>query len=129
MGLNTVNNSSLSLPLILVNILFAVGLTACGGGESTTENPLTSAATVSSYSGPAPATADVQSFRLNVWENLNAQNRCGACHGSGGQAPAFVRTDDVNLAYAEANTIVNLSRPSSSRMVTKVASGHNCWLA
>ena len=129
MGLNTVNNFSLSLPVMLVYILFAVGLTACGGGESTTENPLTSAATASSYSGPAPATADVQSFRLNVWENLSAQNRCGACHGSGGQAPAFVRTDDVNLAYSEANTIVNLSRPSSSRMVTKVASGHNCWLA
>jgi hypothetical protein len=129
MGVNTVYDSCPSLPVILVTMLFAVGLTACGGGESTTENPLTSAATVSSYSGPAPATADVQSFRLNVWENLNGQNRCGACHGSGGQAPTFVRMDDVNLAYAEANTIVNLSRPSSSRMVTKVAGGHNCWLA
>ncbi|MCK5383752.1 MAG: LamG domain-containing protein, partial [Gammaproteobacteria bacterium] len=71
---------------------------------------------------------DVQAFRLNVWENLNDQNRCGACHGSGGQSPDFVRMDDINLAYSAANTIVDLSRPADSRMVTKVAGGHNCWL-
>ena len=43
--------------------------------------------------------------------------------------PNFARSDDVNLAYAQANTVVNLSTPSTSRIVTKVAGGHNCWLA
>ena len=118
----------MSLTGILISVLLVLGLTACGGGESTTENPITTTGSNSNYSGPAPATADVQSFRLNVWENLNGQNRCGACHVEGGQSPSFVRMDDINLAYAEANTIVNLSNPSSSRMVTKVAGGHNCWL-
>jgi mono/diheme cytochrome c family protein len=102
-------------------------LAACGG-ESTTDNPVTTTTTSSNYTGPAASTADVQAFRLNVWENLNKQNRCGSCHGTNGQAPTFVRMDDVNLAYAQANTIVDLANPASSRMVTKVAGGHNCWL-
>lgn len=109
--------------------LVTLGLTACGGGEKTTETPITSGTEISSYGGPAPATADVQSFRINVWENLKANNRCGSCHGAGGQSPGFVRLDDVNLAYAAANTIVDLTSPADSSMVTKVAGGHNCWLA
>jgi mono/diheme cytochrome c family protein len=110
-----------------VLLLAGIVLSACGG-ESTVEYPVTSTTTRSNYTGPAAATADVQAFRLNVWENLNKQNRCGACHGSGGQSPTFVRMDDVNLAYAQANTIVDLVNPARSRMVTKVAGGHNCWL-
>jgi hypothetical protein len=43
--------------------------------------------------------------------------------------PNFARSDDVNLAYAQANTVVNLGQPSSSRIVVKVTGGHNCWLA
>jgi hypothetical protein len=35
----------------------------------------------------------------------------------------------VNAAYQAANTIVNLAQPDQSRMVIKVAGGHNCWLA
>jgi hypothetical protein len=43
----------------------------------------------------------------------------------------FVRQDDVNLAYSEANPLINLDSPANSRLVTKVgegATGHNCWL-
>ena len=43
--------------------------------------------------------------------------------------PNFARSDNVNLAYAQANTVVNLSQPSASLIVTKVSGGHNCWLA
>ncbi len=107
----------------------ALALSACGGGAKTTENPITSGGSAPTYSGPAPATADVQAFKINVWDNLKAGNRCGQCHVSGGQAPQFVRQDDVNLAYAAANPIVNLASPRDSRMVQKVAGGHNCWLA
>ena len=119
------------LPVVLhrygVMLLASILLSACGG-ESTVENPVTSITTTSNYTGPAASTADVQAFRLNVWENLNKQNRCGACHGTGGQSPTFVRMDDINLAYAQANGIADLANPASSRMVTKVAGGHNCWL-
>ena len=85
--------------------------------------------TVADYTGPAPATADVQSFRINLWDNIKANNRCGGCHNATGQTPRFARNDDVNLAYADANTVVNLTQPDQSRMVLKVGGGHNCWLS
>ena len=113
--------------LALASLLFV--LAGCGGGAKTVENPATSGGTAPGYSGPAPATADVQAFKLNVWDNLKAANRCGQCHVGGGQSPQFVRQDDVNLAYAAANTVVNLTSPRDSRMVQKVAGGHHCWLA
>src|ERR1051325_1984959 len=99
-----------------------------GGGAPTTENPVTHAPPVTDYVGPAAANADVQAFRINLWENIKANNRCGSCHNAGGQTPQFARNHDVNLAYQAANTVVNLSQPDQSRMVLKVAGGHNCWL-
>ena len=118
---------------IVTRVLATAGLLAmlagCGGGAETVENPLTTGGSAPTYSGPPPATADVQSFKINVWDNLKATNRCGQCHVSGGQAPQFVRQDDVNLAYSAANPIVNLASPRDSRLVQKVAGGHNCWLA
>jgi hypothetical protein len=59
------------------------------------------------------------------------QNRCGACHNSTSpaQMPNFARSDNVNLAYVQANSVVNLASPSESLIVTKVGGGHNCWLA
>ena len=101
---------------------------ACGGAP-TAENPVTVAPPVADYNGPAPSNDDVQAFRLNVWENLKASNRCGACHNATGQSPRFARNDDVNLAYQEATALVNLTTPDQSRLVTKVADGHNCWLS
>ena len=114
--------------LALLALLLAT-VAGCGGGAATTENPVTTPPSTPTYNGPAPATADVQAFRINLWDNIKASNRCGQCHTAGGQAPMFARGDDVNLAYEAANTVVNLSQPSDSRMVTKVGGGHNCWLA
>jgi Concanavalin A-like lectin/glucanases superfamily len=104
-------------------------LSACSGGAPTTSNPVTTVAQAPTYSGPPPANADVQAFMVNLWTNIKATNRCGGCHVQGGQSPQFARTDDVNLAYQAANTVVNLAQPSQSTMVQKVAGGHNCWLA
>jgi hypothetical protein len=111
-------------------LAFSAVLAACsGGGAPTTENPVTSAPPVADYTGPAPQNADVQAFKLNLWENIKANNRCGGCHTANGQSPQFARNDDVNAAYQAANTVVNLAQPDQSRLVTKVAGGHNCWLA
>lgn len=104
-------------------------LSACSGGAPTETNPITNPPQVNDYTGPAPSNADVQAFKLNLWENIKANNRCGGCHHAGGQAPEFARNDDVNIAYNAANTVVNLTQPDQSRMVAKVAGGHNCWLA
>jgi hypothetical protein len=112
-------------------LIALLGLTvgACGGGAPTQQNPVVAPPPVVGYQGPAPASQDVQAFKVNVWDNLHGANRCGSCHGAGGQSPQFVRADDINLAYQAANTVVSLGDPASSTMVTKVGGGHNCWLA
>lgn len=109
-------------------VLAMLALAGCGGGASTTENPPTTPPPPAGYTGPPPASQDVQAFKLNLWDNLQAANRCGQCHGTGGQVPSFVRSDDINLAYEAANGVVNLSNPGDSLMVQKVGGGHNCWL-
>src|SRR5271170_6629294 len=117
----------------LLALAASVALSACGGGGAPTEAAAASAptSTAASYTGPAPATADVQAFAVNFWANVRVQNRCGQCHNatSPAQMPNFARSDDVNLAYAQANTVVNLATPSTPLIVTKVSGGHNCWLA
>jgi Concanavalin A-like lectin/glucanases superfamily len=113
----------------VLGLLALLGLAACSGGAPTTQNPVTTVATVANYSGPPPGSADVQAFMTNLWSNIKATNRCGGCHVQGGQSPQFARTDDVNLAYQAAQTVVNLAQPGESTMVQKVSGGHNCWLA
>src|ERR1700684_958503 len=89
-------------------------LSACGGaGAPTTVNPTPSQTVAAdAYTGPPAATADVTAFQVNFWNNIRVQNRCGQCHNatSPAQMPNFARSDDVNLAYAQANTVVSLSQ-------------------
>ncbi len=126
------NTSTISSALrtALTSIALALTISACGGGAATTENPVTSVTPPVSYQGPPPSTEDIQSFKLNVWDNIEESNRCGGCHNeSTSQNPMFARHDDVNLAYEAANTVVDLGQPSNSRVVAKVGGGHNCWLS
>jgi len=121
--------SSTRIRLMLIGGVAALALAACGGGAQTVENPVTNVTPPASYQGPPPATADVQSFKLNLWDNVQISNRCGGCHNEDtGQLPMFARHDDINLAYEAANTVVSLVQPSDSRLVAKVGGGHNCWL-
>jgi hypothetical protein len=111
-------------------ICLSVLISGCGGSSSGADvqaNTPTNSGPVR-YSGPVPANGDVAAFQLHLWSNVVDSERCGACHGAGGQSPAFARADNINLAYASANTIVSLSNPANSTMVSKVAGGHNCWL-
>lgn len=118
-----------TLRLILVAGLSSAVLVACGGGAPTTDNPITSVTPPSTYNGPPPQTADIQSFKLNVWDNIQATNRCGSCHAQGGQGNGyFVRNDDINLAYEAANLVADLDLPSNSLLASRMSSGHNCWL-
>src|SRR5438105_2155723 len=113
-------------------LLVLVTLGACsGGGAPTTVNQQSTppGSTANAYTGPAPANADVQAFKINLWDNIRPANRCGGCHHQGGQSPMFARSDDVNLAYQAAGPLVNLVRPDQSTLVLKVGSGHNCWVA
>ena len=85
----------------------------------TTENPPTTPPPAAGYTGPPPATPDVQAFKLNLWDNLQATNRCGAVprHGRPGAELRAQRRHQPRLRAA--NTVVDLSNPSDSRMVTE----------
>src|SRR6185295_15460277 len=52
-------------------------LSACSGGSGAdvAQNPSTGGGpTGSTYNGPAPATPDVQAFKINLWENIRGKN-------------------------------------------------------
>jgi hypothetical protein len=116
-------------PRLLAIAAATLVLAACGGGAGTEVLPPNNLTPPSNYTGPPPATADVQSFANNIWINVRASGvaGCGACH-SATQEPLFARDDDVNLAYSAALPLLDNVQAASSRLVTKVAGGHNCWL-
>ncbi|MBS0420523.1 MAG: LamG domain-containing protein [Proteobacteria bacterium] len=106
-------------------------LAACtAGGPATSQTQQTTpGSSAASYTGPAAANADVQAFKVNLWENIRTSDKCGGCHHEGGQSPMFARSDDVNAAYQAANPLINFSQPDQSTLVLQVGSGHNCWVA
>lgn len=82
------------------------------------------------YSGPPPATDEIQNFKVAFYDPLVADNRCGECHTPGKTGtPAFVDQGNVNQAWQHARTLVNLDDAGASSVVGRVANGHNCWLA
>src|SRR5882757_3563823 len=110
-------------------LLTTVVACTAGGPTTTSAQATTPGTTASSYTGPAAANADVQAFKVNLWENIRTSDKCGGCHHEGGQSPMFARSDDVNLAYQAANPLVNFQQPDQSTLVLQVGSGHNCWVA
>jgi hypothetical protein len=130
--MTTSSTTKLNKTLINIGLVFTLALlTACGGGSADviqTPAPAPQNTTPITYSGPVASTPDVTQFKLELWDNVSSQARCGACHVQDEQTPAFARNDDINLAYSAANPLVNFTSPEDSLLVTKVAGGHNCWL-
>jgi len=114
-----------------MGLLLTVALAGCGpSGPATQVNqPTGTGPGVSTYTGPAPSSKDVQAFQVSLWNNIRSPDRCGGCHHEGGQSPMFARSDDVNLAYQAALPLINSSQPGQSTLVVQVGSGHNCWVA
>jgi hypothetical protein len=110
-------------------------LSACGAdsGADNLQNQdnNSESGTSSSYTGPAPLSEDAQNFKLSLWDNIVISGRCVDCHNSEtkNQAPLFADYANVNTAYTAANTLVNLEDPATSRIISKVEEGHNCWLS
>ncbi len=114
------------LPALFLPLLLA----ACEG-PTAVENPFQDDGGEVSQSPPA-RDPQVRAFEVNLWDNLNAENRCGQCHGAElKQEPVFADISDVNASYdalvAYNPTLVKLDDPSGSYLVEKVAGGHNCW--
>jgi len=128
---NTLWTSPQSLKSATLAALASVVLAACGGGAATTDNPAPPVGGGGGgpvYTGPGARDGDVQRFQNTFWTDVREQASCGDCHNeTTAQPPLFVRFDDVNLAYDEALTVVDLTMPAQSRLVAKVGGGHNCW--
>jgi hypothetical protein len=125
-----------SLSILLIASLILI---SCGSGSKTPNktNPNTNNGNGSggsfTYKGQKQAaTPDVIKFQTELWVNIAPPDRCGGCHSdsTAKQSPMFARGDDINLAYEAviSNNLVSLASPSESRIVTKVSSGHHCWL-
>ncbi|WP_339669385.1 LamG domain-containing protein [Dasania marina] len=122
---------SLSLALLALTAMLSACSGGSGGGGSDRENDLSGDLSEAEfvYSGPSPSSSKIQNFKINFYDKLVKDNRCGSCHTPGGTAPThFVNQDDVNLAWQAANTVVNLVDPAQSTVVQRVANGHNCWI-
>jgi len=130
---NHLLNKHLENDLIKYLAIFALvlGLSACGGGGSEVETnpPEQQDPGTIEYTGPPPATEDIQKYKTFLWDNISTEDKCGSCHTEGNQAPYFASRNDVNDAYSATNPLVELAKPVTSRLVEKVAAGHNCWLA
>jgi hypothetical protein len=115
----------------LATFVLVFSLSACGGGGGDVETnpPEQQDPQTTEYTGPPPATEDIQKYKTFLWDNISTADKCGTCHTEGGQSPYFASRNDVNDAYAATSALVNLANPSASRLVEKVAGGHNCWLA
>lgn len=117
-----------------LTVLFSFSLLAAcsgSGGEETETFQQSAGSTTTTgfiYSGPAAQSPDIARFQSALWANVISSDRCGACHGDGGQSPTFANSADVNAAYSAVQNTVNLTEPSASLLVTKVGGGHNCWL-
>ncbi len=123
---HNVNLRRLTKALIILTT--SLTLSACGDSTVEEQPPLIQDKSNAEYNGPAPATEDIQKYKTALWDNVSATDRCGSCHTEGSQAPYFASRENVNDAYAATNPLVNLTKPEDSRLVTKVAGGHNCWL-
>ena len=118
---------------IFVAGLMSLVLAACGGGAQTVDNPLPQnpgGPTQITYNGlNGPRDIQVNAFLQSFWTPMQNAATCGNCHNeTTGQTPMFARFDDINMAFDDAVTVADLAVPSLSRLVTKVGSGHNCWL-
>lgn len=118
-----------SLTVLSVLLQGCSGDSGGGASDREAETGTGSGNTGFIYSGPAPASTEIQSFKLSFYDNLVLTERCGSCHTPGGSGPThFVDNDDVNNAWQQANTVVDLEDPAASAVVQRVANGHNCWL-
>jgi len=138
----TINKEGATMHKLIPALMLAGAfiLSACGGGASNTENTGNNPGNnnngggtgggTQTYTGPAPSNADIQAFRIQFWENVRGDNRCGSCHDVGGQGnAAFADNSNVNDAYVVASGLINPTDIPQSRMVTKftIGTGHFCW--
>ncbi len=120
--------------LSFLSIFSLMALSGCGGGAESQSKPVPTEDEQPVNTGTLQSN-DVRAFKKEVWEKLSPSSVCGRCHRddsdlAGSQAPYFVDWLDVNRAYDEVvkGQLVDLVNPANSKLVKRVANGHQCWL-
>jgi len=130
----------------LLAVIVALATSACDKVPTSSKPDLSGNTTnrILAYSGPSCGEGisdpviqkDACTFKVEFWNKMvNAP--CANCHDSKSgtrQTPFFLDSSDVNVAYNQALTVVNLAalRPATldptapQIIVDKIASGHNC---
>ena len=121
-------------------LVAAFVLSACGGGASNSpnENPngtgTGGGGPAETYTGPNPQNDDIQNFKIQFFDNVRGDDRCGTCHspdatGNPGSAGSdFANNNDVNAAYAVAIGLVDANDIPNSAFARKfTGDGHFCW--
>lgn len=106
-----------------------------GASPEATEVALTAPA-IQDPSGSKPFPETSAEFAATLWPVLNSGSdpvsHCQGCHSDTAaiqlrQTPYFA-SDNVDLAYEEAKSKIDLVTPANSRFVEKVGDeSHNCW--
>ncbi|VAW94600.1 FIG00702062: hypothetical protein [hydrothermal vent metagenome] len=131
------NSLGVTMRKLIPGIIFAAAfvLSACGGGADNTESAsngsgFNGGGGASPYTGPSAQNDDIQNFRVNFWENIRGDNRCGSCHDVNGTANSdFANNSNVNSAYGIAIGLVNTNDIPNSTFVRRFSqgTGHFCW--
>ena len=100
--------------LIVISLL----LLGCGGAEVEQNTPPPVQDNSNNYTGLAPQTDDVQQFKLNLWDNVVAENRCGSCHQQGNTAPY------LQYAYTRIQSIFRKADLKPEQITGEILLGH-----
>ena len=84
---------------------------------------------------PTPSPAEVEAFRVTVYDTMlrnPATAKCLNCHRANATVVSvmpYFSDDDVSVAYSivQSGNFINLTVPSLSLFVSKIAQGHNSW--
>jgi hypothetical protein len=127
----TSTNQTLSQALYYRGILAVLAgllLVACDSVPTETSPNTGSTNRVLSYTGPSCSTADACTFKVEFWNKMST-SQCTNCHDSQSsttQSPFFLESSNVNVAYTQALTVVDLGTPANSTIVSKINANHNC---
>ncbi|MGD8567816.1 MAG: LamG domain-containing protein [Gammaproteobacteria bacterium] len=107
-------------------LLMAITLYGCGGSVENTPAVQTAG---SSSCSDASDPVDCEAFRSNVYQPYLIPN-CSGCHRLGGNGTGAFADPVVSEAYKATipNHRINKDDPANSFVVSRVQSGHHCWV-
>ncbi len=112
----------------ILAVLAGLLLVACDNVPTESTPNVGTTNRVLGYTGPSCSTTDSCTFKVEFWNKMSS-TQCTNCHDSQSsttQSPFFLESSNVNVAYTQALTVVDLGTPANSTIVSKINANHNC---